>query len=252
MTVFNGGEIWPKGINQTFRWNTTNFGYNDGVDISLVQVCTAQICPMIMYPNLYVANGVSASQGSYVWNVDQVRQENGVCAGLYSGSCQTQTTSSINPGTYKAYICKSGTGICDTSDSYFTITAANTSNLPDINIVSPNGGETWRIGTTQTVSVNLTGDTTKMGDNIKIYLAPDSWPTNKILIATVQSGLADGVKSYQVNVPQTIGIGTYKIYVELYSFSWSRWSCPAGYSCLPPNDSMIAYDYSDNSFAITQ
>jgi hypothetical protein len=48
--------------------------------------------------------------------------------------------------------------VSDTSNNNFNITPASPPSSATITVTSPNGGETWKRGTTQTISWSYTGD----------------------------------------------------------------------------------------------
>ncbi len=148
----NGGETWTRGTTQTIKWrnNSTYPTCPSGVscspsapktfDISMTpyqapcpvkSFCTTSVPSPIM-----IAKGVSGSgmdtDLSYSWNVGSVN------ANAYT------FTSGVPDGAYYARVCVSGSDQCDTSDSYFKITSGIiATSTPSINIISPNGGETF-------------------------------------------------------------------------------------------------------------
>ena len=146
----NGGESWQVGSAQTIKWRDNGpivackIDGSTGVttcpppklyDIKLVPYyppCTIGFpCASAPYPYIAsytIAKGVSGQ--SYQWSVGQV--------------IPTETTpqSSINniapDGSYTVYICQTGTSTCDSSDSYFTIAAAQTIPIKSISIDASN------------------------------------------------------------------------------------------------------------------
>ena len=130
----NGGEVWIKGTMQTIKWrdNTPPPLCPVGAfcmpaapkyyDITLVQYyppCTGEVCSMI-YPYPYtIAKNIQGS--SYNWSVGKYLQE------VYA-------TGGIAPdGSYTIQICQTGSTICDSSDSYFSIAAATASQSSQLN-----------------------------------------------------------------------------------------------------------------------
>ena len=81
----------------------------------------------------------------------------------------------------------------DTSDKNFTIPA------PSLTVVSPNGGENWRRGTTQTIKWN---STESPGTYVKIELLKPG-VANKMIIA---STLNDGSQPWFIPATQVPGM----------------------------------------------
>lgn len=154
----NGGETWKKGITQTIKWKdnavlTCPAGaycappapkYHD-ITLKPYTACDnplAEACPMYYAIPYTIAKNVYGY--SYSWSV-----------GSLIAPTDTVSNSGANlpipDGLYKVEVCQTGTSICDSSDSYFEITGGVTSDQPSITVLSPNGGETWTKGTTQTI-----------------------------------------------------------------------------------------------------
>jgi uncharacterized protein (TIGR02145 family) len=114
----NGGEELKAGTNYYISWESS---YIDNVDIK--------------YSTnngdtwLYIAGSISADEGSYVWNVPDSPSEN----------CLIKISES---SIYKNEF------ISDQSDSVFTIYK------PSISILTPNGGEEWRVDNTYSIEWN--------------------------------------------------------------------------------------------------
>lgn len=91
----------------------------------------------------------------------------------------------------------SGTGACIVTMNADTEVTATFNASTSITLTSPNGGENWRIGTTQTIRWTSTGITGK----VKIHLSRDgggTWAT------TVTKGTAnDGSHPWKVTKPAT-------------------------------------------------
>jgi hypothetical protein len=121
----NGGEIWTAGDVKTITLNAnSSFTY----DISLVAyyppcpavgTCSANVIrgPYTLAKNISVSS--LNSLGSYVWWV-----------GMASNSV------GIPVGSYTVKICKTGTSICDSSDSHLTINSTtNTTPVSSSNTI---------------------------------------------------------------------------------------------------------------------
>jgi len=255
----NGGENWMIGTTQNITWassyysgysNYSNYSGVSTVDIKLIpyqQPCVSQVCPMYMLAPYTIATNVSANQNSYSWNVGSVvpfapNTPSGVYAGL--------STPIAPAGQYTIQLCQSGTSNCDSSDGTFTISSSgSTSNLPDINIVSPNGGEVWQTGTNQTVTVDVTGDSTKIDNSIEVFLVNSA--NQQTLIDNYYTGnsrITVGKQNISVSVPYTISSGTYRLFVNLGQYL--ALPCVSSVTNCPDFQSQ-AYDYSDNYFTVT-
>ena len=118
----NGGETWTKGTTQTIRWQdntppcvgTICPTYVSGIyDLKLVQYippCLEGMTCTAFSPTPYtIAKRVSGF--AYAWSVGKI-------ADLYNGLAPD--------GSYTIQVCQSGLSRCDSSDSYFTITAPTT------------------------------------------------------------------------------------------------------------------------------
>ncbi len=125
--------------------------------------------------------------------------------------------------------------------------------MPDINIVSPNGGEVWQAGTTQTVTVNVTGDPTKVTTSgVALYLENSNGNgdlSNGYSLGGGSINGTTGLKSFQVVLP-TNYLGQDKIYATLQTSLPAGTTCPAGYVGCVPEPVLQAYDYSDNYFTV--
>ena len=258
ITSPNGGEIWQKGTTQSITWTSPYYFAASTVDLILVQYqqpCTTPACPGgVLMPRYKIVSGVQANQNSYSWVVG-----NNVGGALPISLSPTyySSTQTVPDGQYTIEICQSGTSNCDSSDAPFTITSNPISNLPDINIISPNGGEVWQAGQTYTVTVNITGDPSKIGDYVNASLAgPNNNNQSGVYIGGLSNSssliLTPGTKSFQVTIPPTQYPGSYKMYVQLYGLQSQMTNCslPAGDTgCDAPI--LQAYDYSDNYFTVT-
>ncbi|OHA21804.1 MAG: hypothetical protein A2849_02635 [Candidatus Taylorbacteria bacterium RIFCSPHIGHO2_01_FULL_51_15] len=133
----NGGEVWQKGTTQTIKWedntplrtclgsspvNCTPGFPSPSYDLTLTPYSSPYPAPCkigiacvndpttnVRQTSYPIATGVSGS--SYSWHVGKVTN-------LFDGLAPD--------GAYTMQVCQSGTGICDSSDSYFKITSTAT------------------------------------------------------------------------------------------------------------------------------
>ena len=151
----NGGETWQKGTTQTIKWRDTN-------DISTHEINMIGLDPYTGKRNSYYT--IANTQGSsYNWPVGK-----------------TLDGSVVVDGSYILQICQSSNHtVCDESDSYFKIVSGTTTN-PVITVLSPNGGETWQKGTTQTIKWQDAGPTP--------VCAPERYCQSPVYDITLDSG----------------------------------------------------------------
>src|ERR1035437_87329 len=238
----NGGETWVKGTTQYITWTSPYYFVATTADLKITQryVCTTQVCPAIAYAPYTIATNIPINQNSYNWSVGTALN--------YSGVSQT-----LPDGQYNIQICETGTSNCDSSDGVFTITSGTVSTLPSVTIISPNGGEQWRVGTNQTVTVNISGDpTTTIGNQVNAFLVNMSNQQTEILDDTYFSGGAPGptgLKTFTVSVPSNTITGNYKLSVELLATPLAMTNC---YNCTIPGPQVQARDSSDAYFSVIQ
>jgi len=131
----NGGESWSMGINNTITWGTGSLGGNVAIEINR------------SYPTgtWDVVQASTPNDGSHTWMV-------------------------VGPATSTARIRVRHLTVptsADTSNANFSIVS------PSITVVSPNGGENWTVGSTQTVRWTKTGNI----GNVEVYYKYD-WPNS--------------------------------------------------------------------------
>ena len=121
----NGGEQWAVGSAQVIRWTAPSNISN--VNIGFFFVCQVNGIPCPVTPLPIATN--TPNSGSYNWTIP---------------SYITST------GQYTVFISDAGSsGITGSSAQPFTITSLGV--LPRLQIISPNGGEQWAQGSTQTI-----------------------------------------------------------------------------------------------------
>jgi hypothetical protein len=141
----NGGETWKRGTTQTISWEYTG---SPGSSVKIVLLKGDSVVETI-------ANSVSAGhngKGSYSWPISS----SGPTGSDYKVSVQSTSQYSVK----------------DSSDSSFTLTPSTS-----IRVTSPDGGESWRRGTTQKISWEYTGSP---GSTVKIVLLKGDRVVNTI------------------------------------------------------------------------
>jgi hypothetical protein len=162
VTSPNGGEIWTVGSTYQITWDTTNlFGY---INLRLL------IGTYGNYLNIGSANAIA---GTYDWTIPATVNPVG-------SNFRIRLYSVLQPA------------IADTSDNFFTINPG-----PAVTITSPNGGESWRRGSTYPITwaaTNLTGNA-----KLELFRGTATTPTATIVASTI---ITNGVQMW--NIPTTI------------------------------------------------
>ena len=144
----NGTESWIRGTTQTIKWNSTENpkGY---VKIELLKPGK---------PNQLIVSS-TLNDGSHPWLIPAAQEPR--------SDYKVKITSTINAS------------INDTSDKYFTIPS------PSFTVVTPNGGEDWKKGTTGII--NWTSTENPKG-YVKIELLKPGKPNQLIVLSTLNDG----------------------------------------------------------------
>lgn len=183
VTSPNGGETWAAGTTQTIRWSYSG-SLRTTVSIQLLKNgATLQTLSSS-------APTGSAGAGSFNWAIP----------------------ATLTPGTgYQIRVVgvDSTTSffVVDTSDASFTISSAPAASLT---VTSPNGGESWRQGSTHAISWSYSGSP---GATVKIELLKGG-SLNSTLTASVPIGSSgSGAYSWAIPANQTMG-GDYAVRVS--------------------------------------
>jgi hypothetical protein len=179
----NGGENWQQGTAQTIRWQ---YSGNPGsyVKIELLNGTTVN---QVISSSTSIGSG---GLGSKSWTVPYNQ--------IPGSDYQIRITSTSN------------TGYVDMSDTNFTISAG-----PPITVVTPNGGENWRRGSTYTIRWQYTGDS---GPYVKIELL-NGTTVNRVISSSTSIGSGgSGSKSWTIPSTQPLG-RDYKIQITSTSDS---------------------------------
>jgi parallel beta-helix repeat protein len=153
----NGGENWTSGSTQNITWSSAGISGKVKIQVSLNGGSS--------WTNIVSS---TANDGQYAWKV----------SGKATANAKIKVISVTTPT------------VSDASDAAFNIKD------PTITVISPNGSESWTIGSSQ----NITWSSNGVTGTVKILLSRDggkSW-------STIISGTPnDGVQSWKVTGPAT-------------------------------------------------
>lgn len=250
VTSPNGGESWPANSTHAITWNVSNMlGTTAKVNLYLGQLIQLPCAPPL--PN------IGSGQCGPQFKTQYVLDKNVSAFSTYNWIVATDINNmQIPAGSYAVEVCVAGsTTNCDMSSASFTITSSQTSSVPDINVISPNGGETMKIGSLSSISWRLDGP---IQPQYRVLLILKSYNGTGGGVIGVYNPLSTG-SSISWTVPSSLVTGDlltsinpgsyYKVRAELYDGEPNT-----GYSfTVPPSTAkQLAYDESDNYFTITQ
>jgi hypothetical protein len=187
VTSPGGGESWTRGTTHTVTWDYT------GTPGSTVKIVLLKAGTEVGTITSSASIG-SGGKGSYTWQI----YPSGSTGSDYKVSVQ-----SINQPAVK-----------DASDGYITIAAAGSTTsgttTPSITVTTPDGGESWRRGTTQTITWDYTGTP---GSTVKIVLLKAGTEVGTITSsASIGSG-GKGSYTWQI-YPSGLTGSDYKVSVQ--------------------------------------
>ncbi len=160
LTTPNGGESWNRNSKRTIRWNAA--GCAGTLTLTLWQ--NGSLIGTI-------ADGVDPADGSYSWT-----------AGAYSGG-----TAPLGTG-YTIRIEDNGSMLADESDAPFSIVK--------ISVKTPNGGESWQIGSTQ----NITWVANAISGQLRIVLFK-----NGVKVGNIVNSISPSSSPYTWTVGNYVG-----------------------------------------------
>jgi hypothetical protein len=172
VTAPNGGETWKVGTTQTVQWSYTG---NPGPTVK-VQLLKAGTLHSTVAAAAPVGTG---GKGTYEWSIP---------TGLGAGNEYTIRV-----------ISTADTSCKDVSDAAFTIEKP----VVSISVKTPNGGETWDAGTSQTIQWTFSGNP---GDSVKIQLWKGE-ALNRTIVKSTPIG-SGGAGSFAWLVPAGLAAGS--------------------------------------------
>lgn len=264
VTQYNESVVYftvPKLLNGTYElYLTTSYGTSNKVKVRVINGTDTKIPEIkVLSPNGgEVFNTGSKMPISFYTNLTD-RQTTGMNIHIYRGlpgssdfgyvkSIATKwlggspyewvIPSDFSAGKYSIYIGADQNvtpkEVTDFSDTTFTINKYSVE-VPSIKVISPNGGEVWNPGQSQTIRWTNVG-----GDNVYIYLSFPDGGTCYIGSSSPDVGYFNfNPTNYQCpNISKSITTGQYKVFLVL-----SKKGDPS-------EETGIARDYSDNYFTI--
>ncbi len=193
----NGGEKHPRGSTRTIQWTYVG---SPG-SIVMIELLKGTAVDKVLSSNTTIGSG---GMGSFSWTVPYNQ--------ALGSDYKIRITSTAN------------SEYTDTSDAPFSIGAGS-----PIIVVSPNGGEKWKQGSTQTLRWNYTGDP---GSSVKIEVIKGSAVRS---IAPNTSIGSDGSGSFNFTFPFNAPLGSdYQIRVTSTSNATYTDTSDAPFSIIPP------------------
>lgn len=162
-----------------------------------------------------------------IWEIDLVNTKNNEVTLLYflgdpmrppgdtTGSKSITIPMSVEPGDYyiRIYTAKMPYEVGDKNDKPFTVLESNNIFLE---IVSPSGGETWKAGTTNTISWQYNNEIESLGyDNFSIMAVSVKYPNSRRkAIATFKKSIFEIPTFFNWEIPWNISLDDYKIEIS--------------------------------------
>lgn len=240
----NGGETWKIGETHIITWSHASEIVGKNVQLSI----------HLLGPDSYLI-GSAALPGK---DLLLYGPTNTIINSVLGGEFSWTIPASLTAGSYKIeieeYDSATGSNHIDSSDAPFNITTASTQ--PSITVTSPNGGEQWAIGSTQTIRWNSAGSISQ----VTISLIPTDPSVGTRTLGTVaNSGL------YSWTIPNCssgnecssnfqIPTGSYKVQISssgVSDISDATFSVVSAGTTLPyPNGTLVKTSSSDKIYLI--
>ncbi|MFH0736446.1 MAG: T9SS type A sorting domain-containing protein [bacterium] len=193
----NGGENWRVGTNQNITWTS-----NDIVNVKLEYT----IDNGTNWTNIEAS--VNAALGTYTWTIPNA----------VSGTVKVRVSDVLEAG------------LSDVSDSDFSIYN------PAVTLTSPNGGELWRVGTTQ----NITWTSNDI-INVKLEYTVDGGTNWNLVVASTNA--AAGI--YAWTIPNAVS-GTVKVRISDVTDALINDVSDANFSIYNPSVTLTAPNGGEN------
>lgn len=200
----NGGEKWEVGKTYDIKWNITGYSSDSSVQIKLLDERYDQSSNA---SEIVITN--TTNSGIYSWKIPDLLNGYELYGSLYK---------------IMVYIGEGNDKKSDTSDNYFIITKPM---FPYLNVISPNGGESWEAGKSYTIKWDSLGL-----ENYKVHIALERQNITQLII----NQDVPNNSYYNWNVPQSLWGSDYKVSISIRDNQWS----------------LMAQDSSNNIFSIVQ
>ena len=161
VTSPNGSESWIRGTTQTIKWNSTE---SPGTYVKIELLKPGKLNQLIISATL--------NDGSHPWLIPALQAP--------GSDYKVKITSTINASNN------------DTSDNNFNIP------VPSFTVVTPNGGENWKRGTTKIINWTST-------ENPKGYVKIELLKAGVLNRVIILSTLNDGSHPWLISSLQTLG-----------------------------------------------
>ncbi|MBL7157555.1 MAG: hypothetical protein ISS92_05295, partial [Candidatus Omnitrophica bacterium] len=176
VTSPNGGEVWEQGKSHNITWSSTGAISNNVVKIEYSTDGGSEWTTIV---------GTTGDDGTHPWSIPQEASDQ-VLVRISSPS---------------------NSDIVDTSDAVFSVVP-----LPAISISSPAGGETWNVGTSQTISWRA--NQLQFSDEVILEYSTDNFVADINDITQVSIGTPEGgnpnddiIGSYDWTIPDNVSGG---------------------------------------------
>ncbi len=164
----NGGETIEIGQKYNITWNTKN---TNNITVVLINDSIQCRTGIVGCQNSFTIYS-GKNTGSYLWDTNKK---------MFGGSTGPNSVSVVPGSQYKIGVYATGeSGMGDISDSYFKIVSKPVTPTPSITVLSPNGGESLKMGETYKISWKAVG----LSNNVEIYIRDERAGPSYKLIAT--------------------------------------------------------------------
>lgn len=215
VTSPNGGENWKVGQQYNITWTTS--GATEGYKISLIGFLKegAVKYSAMVYPDVDPSSGVYAItvpstlvSGNYKIGIDMVSPSKEIISEEFSDNYFT-----ISPSTCPVIYCIQdtcpGRHLPDANDCVNCSTPCSTT--PSITVTSPNGGETWQVGSAQTIK--WTTNNIPSSNSMTVRLRDESGVEHYFYSGDYANAVPNN-GFFSITVPTSLASGKYKAEVK--------------------------------------